>query len=157
MLRPPLLQKIVISKKKYFSTLVFLACALSANIALSDVYRWYDENGRAHFSDRPTMDDRSDAVKLPIRTYDRGSDNRESYNETDSQLVMYATSWCGYCKKARKYLKANRIPYTEYDIEKDSRAKAEYDQMGSPGVPLFLVGDKHMSGFSEQAFENFYR
>ena len=33
------------------------------------------------------------------------------------KVVMYSTSWCGYCKKAKNYFEANKIAYIEKDIE----------------------------------------
>jgi mycoredoxin len=44
---------------------------------------------------------------------------------TDSQLTMYSTVWCGYCKRLKTALKASGISFTEVDIEHDPAA-AEY-------------------------------
>ena len=52
------------------------------------------------------------------------------------EVVMYATSWCGYCQKARDFFAKNNIPYTEYDIERDGMAKDKYAEYNAPGVPL---------------------
>ena len=35
-------------------------------------------------------------------------------------VVLYATEWCGYCKKAREFFKQNNIAYVKYDIEKSA-------------------------------------
>jgi len=32
-------------------------------------------------------------------------------------VVLYATDWCGYCAKTRKFLAERGIAYTEFDIE----------------------------------------
>lgn len=135
------------------SALFLLVGLLATNSVPAEVYRWYDENGRAHYSDKNSTTANN---RLPIRTYSNTS-NAGTRNNTDKKLVMYATSWCGYCKKARKYFRNHRIAYTEYDIEKNIQAKAEYQQLGAPGVPLLLMGQKSMVGFSEHNFENFYR
>ena len=68
-------------------------------------------------------------------------------------VVMYATSWCPYCAKARTYFKRNGIAYAEHDIEKSAAANAEYKRLGGRGVPLIYVGAERMSGFSEPGFE----
>ena len=72
------------------------------------------------------------------------------------KIVMYATSWCGYCKKARTYFKDKRIEYTEYDIEDNYGAKLKYDSLGGKGVPLIVMGDNIMRGFSVKNFEKYY-
>ena len=69
-------------------------------------------------------------------------------------VVMYATSWCPYCAKARAYFARTGTAYTEYDIEKSAAAKAEFKRLGGRGVPLILVGKEKMSGFNELAFES---
>jgi mycoredoxin len=35
---------------------------------------------------------------------------------------MYTTSWCGYCFRLKKVLKAEGIPFAEVDIETDPTA-----------------------------------
>jgi len=63
-------------------------------------------------------------------------------------VVLYATSWCGYCKKARELLSNNGIPYVEYDIEKSGEGKAQYDSLGGGGVPLLLIKGQVVKGFN---------
>jgi glutaredoxin-like YruB-family protein len=70
---------------------------------------------------------------------------------------MYSTAWCGYCKKARKYFTSKGIAFIEYDIEKNARAKRDYDALGGKGVPVILVGKKRMNGFSPQGFDRIYK
>lgn len=63
-------------------------------------------------------------------------------------VIMYATAWCTYCKKAREYFARYKIEYTEYDIEKDEQAKRMYELMGGGGVPLLLVDGQKIRGFN---------
>jgi glutaredoxin len=69
-------------------------------------------------------------------------------------VVMYATSWCSHCAKARDYFARAGIAYVEHDVEKSAGANAEFKRLGGRGVPLIVVGREKMSGFSEQAFEH---
>ena len=69
-------------------------------------------------------------------------------------VVMYATSWCPYCAKARAYFAKNGIAYVEHDIEKSAAVNAEFKRLGGRGVPLILVGNEKMAGFNELAFES---
>jgi mycoredoxin len=39
-----------------------------------------------------------------------------------SGLTMYTTTWCGYCVRLKKALKAEGISYKEVDIETDPTA-----------------------------------
>ncbi len=41
---------------------------------------------------------------------------------SDSQLTMYTTVWCGYCRRLKTALKSAGISYTEVDIEEDPAA-----------------------------------
>ncbi|MCG8670288.1 MAG: glutathione S-transferase N-terminal domain-containing protein [Pseudomonadales bacterium] len=73
------------------------------------------------------------------------------------KIVMYSTTWCGYCRKARNYFNAKRIPFVEHNIEKNRNAKREYDRLGGRGVPLIVIGERLMRGFSQKKFEQIYR
>ena len=62
---------------------------------------------------------------------------------TDSQLTMYSTVWCGYCKRLKTALKASGILFTEVDIEHDPAA-AEYVMKvngGNQTVPTVEFAD----------------
>jgi glutaredoxin len=71
-------------------------------------------------------------------------------------VVMYATAWCPYCAKARAYFKRTNTAYIEHDIERSADARAEFKRLGGRGVPLILVGEEKLRGFSELAFESAY-
>ncbi|MBK9425870.1 MAG: hypothetical protein IPN63_00155 [Gammaproteobacteria bacterium] len=69
---------------------------------------------------------------------------------------MYSTVRCGYCRKARAYFKANGIAYTDYDVETSNKGRQDFQRMGARGVPVILVGDKRLNGFSDSAFASLY-
>lgn len=68
-------------------------------------------------------------------------------------VVMYATDWCGYCKQARDYFRANNIAFVEYDIEKNSKAKRNYDVLKGSGTPLIYQGYTRVVGFHPRLVE----
>ena len=67
------------------------------------------------------------------------------------EVVLYATSWCGYCKMTREFFAANGIRYTEQDIEQSSTAYKAHRNLGGNGVPLVVVGDQVIKGWNEPA------
>ena len=74
--------------------------------------------------------------------------------EYEGQVVLYATTWCGYCKKARELMKKNGIPFIEYDIEKSSEGYAKYKELGGKGVPLMIVDGEVIRGYNPSAILN---
>ena len=44
-------------------------------------------------------------------------------------VVMYSTSWCGVCKKARNYMQSEGISFKEYDNEKNQSAHSKYKKL----------------------------
>ena len=62
---------------------------------------------------------------------------------TQSQLTMYTTVWCGYCKRLKVAMKASGISFTEVDIENDPAA-ADYVMKvngGNQTVPTVVFAD----------------
>ncbi len=41
-----------------------------------------------------------------------------------SDVTMYSTEWCGYCKRLKVAMKSAGIAFTEVDIEHDPEAAA---------------------------------
>ena len=71
--------------------------------------------------------------------------NMQKYG--DKTVVMYATEWCGYCAKARKFFTDKGIAYTELDAEKDANARRQYLALDSRGYPLIYVGTHRFEGW----------
>ncbi len=143
--------------------IMILALLLSALVAHAEIYRWTDAEGRVHFGDNPEQPDTAESVTIKVNTYESVSYesvrniNFDNPARRTSKVVMYSTDWCGYCRKAREYFRSQKIAFVEYDIEKDPGAKREYDALGAKGVPVILVGDKRMNGFSPGGFQKIYR
>jgi len=73
------------------------------------------------------------------------------------RVTMYSTNHCPFCRQARNYFRANRIPYLERNIDRSSFALRQFKAMNSFGTPTFVVGKRKLVGFSVARFRNFYR
>jgi mycoredoxin len=62
-------------------------------------------------------------------------------------VVLYATDWCGYCRRTRDFFKEHNIAYVEYDIEKSAEGKAQYDQLRGSGIPLVVIRGEVLRGY----------
>ncbi|MEM7195663.1 MAG: hypothetical protein AAF402_11980 [Pseudomonadota bacterium] len=47
--------------------------------------------------------------------------------------------------------------FKEYDIEQSTAGKIAFEKTGGRRVPVILVGDRRMNGFTESGFELLYR
>ncbi len=64
------------------------------------------------------------------------------------QIVVYATSWCPYCARARRLLESKGVAFEEIDVEARPDARAEMVQRsgGRRTVPQIFIGDTHVGG-----------
>ncbi len=132
------------SENRMNKTIVYCLCVLSllfSDFCLSgEIYKWTDAKGKTHFSDKKPLD-------LPVEEVNPEINTMQSTQV--KSVVMYATSWCGYCAKARSFFKKQGIAFTEYDIEKDADAKQRYDALGGQGIPVIFIDDVRINGFNE--------
>ncbi len=63
-------------------------------------------------------------------------------------VVMYSTSWCGYCRKARNYFNDNRVHFAEYDIEKSRKGFEEHKALGGGGIPVVVIDGQVIRGYN---------
>ena len=62
-------------------------------------------------------------------------------------IVMYTTSWCPYCERARRLLKSKGAAFTEIDVESAPEKRAEMQtRSGRRTVPQIFIGDHHVGG-----------
>ncbi len=70
-----------------------------------------------------------------------------------SRVVLYGTPWCGWCTKARSYLKSRGIAFEDRDVESDPEAASDLAALRrrvglrSGGVPVIDVGGTVIVGF----------
>jgi glutaredoxin len=142
---------------------LYLVALLTSPVAQADLYKWVDERGNIHYGDKPPENVQLENIAGNVSSFT--SVNVEPFvfdpdiisNRSKSKsVVMYSTSWCGYCKKAASHFRKNKIPFTEYDIEKSARGARDYKRLKGRGVPIILIGDKRMNGFSAKTFDRIY-
>lgn len=95
--------------------------------------------GAAFWFGRPLLQHRDPSAALAVASSEQPA------------VVLYATSWCGYCRMTREFFAANGIRYTEEDIEQSSTALQQHRKLGGNGVPLIVVGEEVVKGWNEQA------
>lgn len=62
-------------------------------------------------------------------------------------VVMYTTSWCPYCERARRLLNSKNVTFSEIDIESAAEKRAEMrNRSGRTSVPQIFIGDHHVGG-----------
>ncbi len=66
-------------------------------------------------------------------------------------IVMYSSSWCGYCARARALLEGKGIAFREVKVDEDpaDRAAMLARSGGRRTVPQIFIGDRHVGGSDE--------
>jgi glutaredoxin-like YruB-family protein len=149
---------------------VLLLLLGTAAAMAGSIYKWVDEKGVVHYSDgAPAGGKASGAVEsLPAVA---GESSPPTAPQTDQGasagaepagvdaprktpvVEIYTTSWCHYCKDAKRYFRSRGIAFTEYDVEKDQAAAQRlrrYNPRG--GVPLTVINGQPIVGYAPAAF-----
>ncbi|MCF6323891.1 MAG: DUF4124 domain-containing protein [Gammaproteobacteria bacterium] len=141
--------------------LVAVMCFFTPSPVAAEIFKWMDDNGKVHFGDRPPAERQVEKIEVKVNSYTSAEivpfEASVTSNVRRGKVVMYSTVWCGYCKKARRYFRENKIPFQEYDTETSKKGKADYKRLKGTGVPIILVGKKRMNGFSPSGFERLYQ
>jgi glutaredoxin len=148
---------------RFFTILLLI---LSTTVLAGKIYQWKDDNGQIHFGDLPPAGTEKKSVDVKVNTIETPEIYKLKPNELTTSLkqgsgsrkrvVMFSAEWCGVCKRARRYFNAQQITFTEHDIDKSASAKRDFKQLGGRGVPLILVGDNKLYGFSQSSFNRLY-
>ena len=74
-------------------------------------------------------------------------------------ITIYTTEDCGYCTRAKNWMKANKLEFVEIDVKRNKAAlnglrdKAKRQNVNLRGVPIIEVDSELMQGFSPQKLE----
>ena len=147
------------------SMVTFLSPASSA--VSDEVYKWKDKDGNVVFSDTPPppginaeikefkedTTERPKTKEYPQRPPSESVKEKRLYR--DIHVIMYMTSWCPYCVKARNYLLSLNVNLVEYNIERDRNKRGEMlsKSGGSTGVPLIDIEGIIIRGYNPDALK----
>lgn len=76
--------------------------------------------------------------------------------DSTQPVIIYSTTWCGYCSALKDYLDKKNVAWVEKDIEKDAAAYKEVmEKLNGDfrGVPVSDVYGKIVLGFDRPAIE----
>lgn len=68
----------------------------------------------------------------------------------EQKVIIYSTSWCGFCRSEKQYLDSKNIPYIEKNVEKDEAAQKELLEKingNFQGVPVTDIDGDIILGF----------
>jgi glutaredoxin 3 len=70
-----------------------------------------------------------------------------------SEILMYSTSWCGFCERARGLLRRKGVEFREIRLDEtpDERESMMRRSGGRRSVPQIFIGDHHVGGYDELA------
>ncbi len=151
-----------------FSFFVFIAflVVVSASGA-KEMYKSVGPDGKIIYSDRVSADAKLEkkivlkdlpASEVSAETAAAIERMKQQSGQSSSasqraDTVLYTTSWCGYCRKARAYLAGKNIPYREVDIETDSGLSAYVQAGGTQGVPYLVAKGQTVMGFDAEEYD----
>lgn len=67
-------------------------------------------------------------------------------NTPGRQVKVYTAAWCGPCKMLKAHLKANSIPFQEFDVEESQSAYYAWASTRSRGVPVTVIDNQIFRG-----------
>ncbi len=130
----------------------------------AEVFKWVDDQGKIHFTDKPPKKGNAKRIDVQVNSFSspeispfKFDPPLISQHRVSNDVIMYSTTWCGVCKKAKRYFNKNNIRYKEYDVEKSEKGRKDYKKLNGRGVPIILVGSRRMNGFSRNHFEKIYQ
>ena len=62
-------------------------------------------------------------------------------------IVLYASEFCPYCRRARTLLDGKRVTYAVLDVDRDPVFwRTMTERTGRHTVPQIFIGDRHVGG-----------
>jgi glutaredoxin len=149
--------------------LLFFSSSVSSPAIAGEFYKWKDKDGNLFFSDTPPTGVNAEVIPLKdepapnsittpkvnsLKPKSGIAEEKRPYSSI--KVIMYITSWCGYCRKAREYLQSLRVNLVEYDVEKNPSKEKEMlsKSGGAKGVPLIDVEGIILRGYSPNAIKD---
>lgn len=68
-----------------------------------------------------------------------------------AEVVLYTTSWCGFCARARRLFNEKGVPFIDIDVESVEGARDEMRARsgGRNTVPQVFIDGRHIGGYDD--------
>ena len=71
-----------------------------------------------------------------------------------SKVVLFSTSTCSWCRRAKRYFKERKVPFKEINIERDPDAARDIvRKTGQTGVPVIKIRSSWIVGFDKERID----
>lgn len=77
----------------------------------------------------------------------RGTGEQARALAQEGDIVMYTTSSCPYCAKAKSWLATHQVTWRECNVDTSLTCMQQFQARGAPGVPLMAVQGQWRLGF----------
>ncbi|GAB1392459.1 hypothetical protein MASR1M60_06220 [Rhodocyclaceae bacterium] len=129
-----------------------LAFLCAGSVQAQTAYRWVDQDGKVHYSDRVPP---KTAREVQERRLNAPAANRElpyavRQAANNFPVTLYVSPDCGPgCQEGRDYLGKRGIPFSEKTVatNEDLAVLKKLLDGGNPGVPTLVVGSKVVRGY----------
>lgn len=131
--------------------------AARAHVTVADLGRSPAERQAARYVFIADLRAKSPDGSYPVAVASRHGSDAKPASEVaaTSGVVIYTTSWCGVCKRAKALLRELGVPFEEKDVEasrsaaEELAAKAQRAGLSLGGVPVIDVGGVLLQGLDE--------
>ncbi len=87
------------------------------------------------------------------QTSERQITDKTYWHVENGKVTVYTAKWCSACNALKAYLKANNIPYTNFDIEDSELANNKLKEHDIRQIPVILINEKMLLGFNQLKLE----
>jgi glutaredoxin len=155
----------------FFAAVAFIATDLGADEGRV-FYKYTDDAGRLHIVqslDRVPMQYRNQIGEISLKGEPLWTKStaqmpvrrpRTDYEPVErrtlgrnSDVILYYADWCGYCKKARRWLDERNVYYDLRDIEVPRYGEELMEVTGSRSIPVLRIDGEIIRGFNPAAYE----
>lgn len=152
----------MISRMACLRSAIVVVLAAASSVALAQIYRWTDENGRVHITDTPPPPGAKNVQKRPATAPSASPASpmqpqpAEPYVLQEARkkapVTLYSTPGCEPCNAARQLLNARGVPFREVSVVEEKDMEELQKAVGANAVPSLVVGSAVQQGFLDSAY-----
>ena len=117
--------------------------------------RWQSRAGRIEVEKTAPVPRRGDPRPATTgRAAAKKSTQRAAAYRTDPEVVVYTTTWCGWCRKTLAFLDERGVRYVNKDIEANDWNRDELiEKTGRTSIPVVEINGEIIRGYNAERME----